>query len=94
MVDCTLPDRWPEEMVALLPHQQEMIDQFFLEGKLLNYAIAVEKAKLWAVFRADSEFEVREMMAELPLYPFFQVDISLLTAYEAPEEPAPVFSLN
>ena len=94
MADFTLPERWPEEMVELLPFQQEFVDQLFVEGKLLHYAISVEKAKLWAVFNAGSEIEVMEWINDLPFSPYLRVDVTLLTAYEGPEAAAPAFSLN
>jgi len=34
-----------------------VIDRYLSEGRLINYALSLENAKVWAVFNANSEME-------------------------------------
>lgn len=94
MVDFSLPEVLSEEFMSLIPYQKVMINNFFKEGKLLNYALSLEDSRLWAVFSANSELEVMEMLADLPLTEFMKVNISMLTFYNGVSPVMPHFSLN
>jgi len=93
MVDCTLPTNIPEELIQLLPIQQEVLGKYMTEGKLIHYALSLENSKLWAIVNANSEIEVFEMMLHFPLAKFIQFEVSLLNAYDYQQAPA-IFSLN
>ena len=54
MVDCTLPNDIPEELIRLLPIQQEVLGKYMTEGKLIHYALSLENSKLWAIVNANS----------------------------------------
>lgn len=94
MVDFILPENLSEEFMSLIPYQRAMINQYFKEGKLLNYALSLENSRLWAVFNANSELEVMDYLADLPLTEYMQVEISMLTFYNGVEPMTPNFSLN
>lgn len=94
MVDFKLPDTLSEEFMSLIPYQRAIINKFFREGKILNYALSLESSRLWAVFNADSELEVMEMLSDLPLTEYMQVEISILTFYNSMEPMMPNFSMN
>lgn len=94
MVDFTLPAVLSEEFMGLIPYQRAAINRFFSEGKLLNYSLSLESSKLWAVFQANSEMDVMDMIADLPLTPFMTTEISMLTFYNTMEPNIPDFSLN
>ena len=94
MVDFTLPEVLSEEFMSLIPEQRVVVGGFFTEGKLANYMLALDDGKLWAIFNAKSEFEVMNMVAELPLTPYMEVKISLLTFNNMANELMPSFSLN
>lgn len=94
MVDFTLPQVLSEEFMDLVPMQRTEVDLLLAEGTLVNYMLALKDAKLWAVFNANSEYEVMQMIAELPLTNFMEVKISQLTMHNTPQEAMPVFSLN
>jgi muconolactone delta-isomerase len=93
MADFTLPDEPTEEFFDLLPYQDTVVQKYISEGKLINYALSLENAKLWAIFNASSEMEVLEMITRFPLARFMQVEISLLNVCNF-SEMAPGFSLN
>ncbi len=94
MVDFTLPDTLSEEFMSLIPFQRTLIKDFFTEGKLLNYALSLENAKLWAIFNANNELDVMNMIADLPLTRFMKVEISMLTFFNSEKEAMPSFSMN
>lgn len=93
MVDLSLPEEICNEFLDLVPYQQAVVSQYLTQGKLLNYALSLEKAKVWAIFSAESEVEVMEMLIDFPLTRFMQVEISLLHQYDY-NSSSPSFSLN
>ena len=94
MVDFSMPDVLTEDFMQLIPYQRAAVNRFFSEGKLTNYALSLENSRLWAVFKANSEMEVMDMIADLPLTSFMEVEISMLTFYNTANVDVPDFSLN
>ena len=94
MVDFTLPDVLSDEFMELIPYQRAAVNKLFVEGKLVNYALSLENSKLWAVFNANSELEVMDMITDWPLTEFMKVNISILTFYNTLEPQAFHFSMN
>lgn len=94
MVDFTLPTTLPEEFLHLIPHQRAKVNKLFREGKLINYALSLDHAKMWAIFNANNETDVMDLIEELPLTRFMQIRISMLTFFNSVTSEAPVFSLN
>ena len=94
MVDFTLPEVLTEEFMSLIPYQRARVNQLFTEGKLVNYALSLESSRLWAVFTANSEMDVMEIIAEMPLTKFMKVRINMLTFYNTAQENVPAFSMN
>lgn len=94
MVDFSMPEVLTEDFMKLIPYQRAAVNRFFEEGKLTNYALSLENSRLWAVFKAGSEMEVMDMIADLPLTSFMDVEISMLTFYNTANIDVPNFSLN
>ncbi len=94
MVDFLMPEVLTEDFMKLIPYQRSAVNRFFSEGKLANYALSLENSRLWAVFKANSEMEVMDMIADLPLTSFMEVEISMLTFYNTASVDVPNFSLN
>ncbi|MEM1121982.1 MAG: muconolactone Delta-isomerase family protein [Bacteroidota bacterium] len=94
MVDFTLPKQLPVEFREMLPYQKMVVERFFDEGKLRTYAPSFETSKLWAIFNANSEMEVMNMLADLPLTAFMKVSINMLSGYSTAENYLPQFSMN
>ena len=57
MVDFTLPTELSDEFIDLIPYQRNVVNRYFSEGNLVNYALSLEKATIWAVFNTASEQE-------------------------------------
>ena len=94
MVDFTLPEVLTEDFMNQIPFQRSAVDRFFKEGKMVNYSLSLENSKIWAVFNANSEMQVMDMIADLPLTPFMQVEISMLTFYNSVHQEMHNFSMN
>jgi muconolactone delta-isomerase len=94
MANFTLPEVLTEEFIGLIPYQRAVVNRFLTEGKMLNYALSLEHSKLWAIFCARSEMEVLDMLADMPLTGFMEVEVSMLTFYNTLPEEIPVFSMN
>ena len=93
MVDFTFKDALSEEFFDLIPYQRVVINKFFQQGKLVNYALSIENGKIWAIFNANTENEIWAMIKKLPLLKFMEVEISLLSQLDG-QKVKPIFSLN
>lgn len=94
MVDFSLPEILSDEFIGLIPFQRAVVNRFLNEGKLSSYALSLEKSRLWAIFNARSEMDVLDMIADLPLTGFMDVEVSLLAFHNTLPEEMPVFSMN
>lgn len=94
MVDFRLPDFKSQEFMDLVPYQRQVVNKLFEEGKLVNYALSLENSRLWGIFTANSEMEVRDIITDLPLTPYMEVEISMLTFYNDTQANVPKFSMN
>jgi len=94
MVEFTLPKNLSIEFKDLIPYQKMVVERFFDEGKLSSYAQSFETSKLWAIFNAKSEMEVLNMLADMPLTSFLEVNINMLSAFSTAENYLPQFSMN
>jgi muconolactone delta-isomerase len=94
MVDFTMPAELPEDFVSRIPQQRAAVNRLLSEGKILNYALSLENSKLWAVFSAQSESDLMEMVHRLPLTRFMKVRVNELTFYNAYNAFVPAFSVN
>jgi len=95
MVDFTLPETLSKEFFELLPSQKVILERLFDQGKLCSFASAIESSnKMWAIFAANSEYEVMGLLATLPLTDYMKVHISMLSSYNTMDAFLPQFSMN
>jgi len=94
MVDFTLPTTLPKDFMDMLPTQKVKLEKLFDQGKLCSFASAFETSKMWAIFAANSEYEVMGLLASLPLSEYVEVQISMLTSYNTMDAFLPQFSMN
>ena len=78
MVEFELPEELTQKFMSLVPAQKEMVSELFSKGLLKSYSLAIDRSVLWAIFIAESEFEVLELISELPLSDFMIPYISEL----------------
>lgn len=90
----TLPQPLSEAFISRIPQQRQAVNRLLHEGKILNYALSLETSSLWAVFSAQSEAELMELISTLPLTQYMRVHVSELTFYHSANAFAPAFSVN
>lgn len=93
MVEFDLPETFTEEFLALIPRQRYVINTMLAQGEIKSYSLAADRSRLWAVMLADSEFEVMESIAQMPLSSYMTPRISELMFHNAADS-VMQFSLN
>lgn len=93
MVTFELPEEMTEEFVALIPQQRYVINNLLLEGKIRSYSLAEDRSQLWAVLIAESEFEVMEILTQMPLIDYMTPTVTALMFHNSAERVLQ-FSLN
>ena len=78
MVEFDLPEVIDEEFMALVPKQRYVINSMLAEGRIQSYALAIDRSKLWAIMRGESEFEILETISQMPLSEYMTPNISQL----------------
>ncbi len=94
LVDFSLPTVLTDRFTNRIPEQRAKVNDYFVEGKLVSYAVSLESAKVWAIFNADSEAEVLTLIRAMPLTRFMQYVICPLTFYNILTTQVPHFSVN
>lgn len=93
MVTLFLDDMELEKLVLLLPYQQTVIQRFTSEGKLLHYALSMEKNRIWMVFYAKNEGDIPGWISCFPICRYGSWQIQCLAQYHLHHKPHSV-SLN
>ena len=58
LVEFDLPDTYTENFISRIPAQRATVHRLMREGKIPNYALSMDRRKLWVFVAADSEREV------------------------------------
>ena len=93
MVEFELPEVFDKKFMSLVPKQRSVVNKLLTSRKLKSYSLALDRSVLWAVFVAESEFEVLEMIAEFPLAEYLTPYVSELM-FNNTESQVLQFSLN
>lgn len=93
MVEFDLPASFDEEFMALIPQQRYVINSMLAEGRVKAYSLAIDRSRLWAIMTGESEFEVLENIAQMPLSEYMEPNISELMFHNANDKVLQ-FSLN
>lgn len=94
MVDIGLPDTLTPEFVSLIPRQRARINELLHQGIVTNYALALDRSRLWTIMVAENEQEIMETLSTFPLVKFMQIDILELAFYEKGVPVIPEVLLN
>lgn len=70
MIEIDLPEDPGPEFFSLIPEQRAAINQMMEDGKILSYSLSEDRAKLWVVVAAESEFEALDYVADFPMVAF------------------------
>lgn len=94
MVEFDLPAVIDEGFANRIPAQRIKVDELMEKGVLLSYSLSVDRQKLWCIFKASSESEVMESIAEFPLIKYMTPVITELMFHNMVAARIPLFSLN
>lgn len=93
MVEFEVPEIITEEFARLIPAHRNYVNFLLAEGKLKSYALASDRSGLWAIFIGKNEFDVMEMIAQMPLADYLTPRVTELMFHNSSEQVLQ-FSLN
>ncbi|MBL7812272.1 MAG: hypothetical protein JNL57_08635 [Bacteroidetes bacterium] len=93
LVESALPEFTPE-FAARIPAHRAVVNRLFVKGKLLTYAVNADRTKWWCTVTAENEYEVMEILSEMPIIEFLNPEIHDLMIYNGQEQVLPPISLN
>ena len=93
MVEMELPEVFDEKLIALVPKQRNIVNKMLAKGKIKSYSLSMDRSMLWAIFVAESEFEVLELISDFPLAEYVTPYITELM-FTNTENQVLQFSLN
>jgi hypothetical protein len=94
MVEFDLPTPFPPSFVEKIPVQKMVVDEFMEEGKIISYALSMDKGRLWVIVNAQNDFDVLDVINEFPLIDQMQYSMTELMFNHAGAIMVPGFSLN
>lgn len=83
MVVFKVPHPITQEVIELIPEQRIMVEKLFSANKMLIYTLDAERTTLWAVFLADSESELINLIDRLPISQYMEYEYSELMFYQS-----------
>lgn len=93
MVEFSIPTPFTQEMEGMIPQQQLAVHNLFMEEKLLTYTLALDRTKIWAIFLALDEGELKLNIDRLPMTDFMSFEYGELMFHETVQY-IPTLSLN
>lgn len=72
MIIITLPTELTKEFISLIPKQRAKIEELMEQGKIIQYALAVDRSKLWVTVSANTEAKAKEITSSFPLIHFMK----------------------
>lgn len=72
MVMIQLPKELSVEFIALIPAQRAKIDELMDQGKILQYALAIDRSTLWVTISAKSEAIAKSIVSSFPLIDYMK----------------------
>lgn len=94
MVTIALPPKPPEEFFAQIPAQRAYVNDLFVRGVLVGYALSHDRSRLWATVTADSREALDEIVDGLPLRRYMDVHVEELMFHQRSPYLLQIVSLN
>ncbi|MEL6672202.1 MAG: muconolactone Delta-isomerase family protein [Bacteroidota bacterium] len=94
MVEFQLPKVIDETFLGLIPEQRARVNELVHEGTIRSYTLTLDRAKLWVVFVAGSEGEVKKLIRTFPISPYVEAEIHELMFHDMASHELPRLSLN
>lgn len=93
IVESKLP-AFTEEMMMLIPRHRLYVEKLFNKGVLKMYAVSEDRSKWWCAVEAESENEVMDILAKMPIIKFLKPEINSLMFFDESVRALPGYSLN
>ena len=71
------------EMHEAIPRQRLMIEQLFDQGILVNYTLAADRSKLWAVLAVSGESELVNYIESMPMTRYGDYDYKEIMTHDS-----------
>lgn len=94
MVDINLHDARSEAFVQLIPRQRAVVNNMMNEGKIVHYALSLDRSKLWIIVIARDEKQVMEYLSAFPLIQYMDCEIAPLLFVNSAQRTFSQISLN
>ena len=94
MIIIDLPTNLTKEFIALIPKQRAKIDELMDEGKIIQYALAIDRSKLWVTVAAKSEVKAREIISSFPLIDYMEPELIALAFHNSISTELPKLIMN
>lgn len=94
MVDIDLPEELTPEFMNLIPYQRAYITKMMKKGNIANYSLSFDRQKLWVVVKAESSFEVKQIISDFPIFNYIRFDIHNLLFHDTNSITTPQMWLN
>jgi muconolactone delta-isomerase len=83
MIEFSIPQPMPQEMIELVGAQRDKVDELIFEGEILSYTLSRNRERLWIVVETETEDDAFDIISELPLTKFMKVDIHPLMFHDS-----------
>lgn len=93
MIEFELLDVFTKAFLNKIPEQREVIDVMVAKGLIKSYSLALNRSKLWIIASAENEFEIMDLISNLPLSEFMIPSITPLMFHNTHQKTRD-FSLN
>jgi hypothetical protein len=75
LVAIELHDVETDGFLALIPRQRKYVDELMGEGRIVHYALAADRSRLWTTILAESEESARDTIRAFPLVGFMRFEV-------------------
>ena len=94
MVNIELINPFSEEFIQLIPKQRFHINKLMDNGKVLHYALSIDRKQLWVTVSADSETDAMDIIASFPLIDFMKPEFTELMFFNSIPNGLPKLIMN
>jgi len=78
MVEFEIHGVMTPEFFELIPAQRELVNELMAKGQIRCYSLSENRTRLWMVVIAKNDFEVLQLIGDMPLSDFMIPSISPL----------------
>lgn len=93
-VDIELKGAFLPEFISLIPLQRKVVDDMMNAGKIVSYALSIDRTHLWIVMEGKNEQQILDLLAQFPLIRYMKPQIYELAFYDSIHSGFPQLSLN